>query len=702
MSTRTQYYPFGGGLDAVTPALSINPGRALALVNHEPWLNGGYRRIPGYERFDGRPKPSAATFVGFEVDDSTGMSLGDTLTGDTSGATGIVIGINGNEVGVTKVSGTFQINEDLNTSTYTIETTPTTSDVSTVALFEAWRKAAEEEYRDDIDEVPGSGNTLGVWQRKADVYAVRDNAGDTAGILHRASSSGWTTSGITMGEYIFFDAGSANGPFEEGDTVTGATSGASATVHRVVLLEGAWDGSGVGYLVVTGVTSGPFQNNENLQVSASTYAVADGANTAFALAKDGDYRFINHNFYANSDRYCVYGVSAVGPAFEIDENHIVSPILFQSQAPSQAAKTGEPSSNVPFLVEEHRNYLFLAFPDGSLQHSVQGEPLNFSGFLGAAEFGVGDDITGINSMSGGVLAISSERETRGLYGTGTSDWELRVLAEKSGAVLHTAHSVDTLYSINALGITSLARTEQFGDFVGSTVSQLVQPILEERRTVINDATVVRKSNQYRIYFDDNAEALVMHVPGPGSAGETRGTNTRTGVEFGMLIYDHTVKRIYNCDDENGVERIYFVSDDGYVYEDQIGRNFDGEPIRAWARLAFNQIGSPTWRKRFRRADIELSALNSLLTIRALQDLTYSTPDVGTDTLTLNLVGGGGYWDSANWDQFNFDAQPIVTARLRLTGTGQNIGFVVESESDTAEPWVLEGVTIHFDIRRLQR
>ena len=85
VNTKTQYYALEGGLDVVTPPLTIRPGSALAMVNFEPWYQGGYRRVPGYERFDGSPKPSDATFTGFEVSTVAGLTLRDVITGDTLG-----------------------------------------------------------------------------------------------------------------------------------------------------------------------------------------------------------------------------------------------------------------------------------------------------------------------------------------------------------------------------------------------------------------------------------------------------------------------------------------------------------------------------------------------------------------------------------------------------------------------------------------
>lgn len=72
-----------------------------------------------------------------------------------------------------------------------------------------------------------------------------------------------------------FDAGTAI--VSEGNTVTGATSGATGkALIDAVIESGSYGGSDAdGYLVLSEV-SGTFQNNENLQVSAATKSVSDG------------------------------------------------------------------------------------------------------------------------------------------------------------------------------------------------------------------------------------------------------------------------------------------------------------------------------------------------------------------------------------------------------------------------------------------
>lgn len=708
MATKTKYFPLGGGLDVVSPALSIPPGRVLAIVNFSPWYNGGYRRVDGYERFDGRPRPSDAIFRGFDIDTTAGITLGMTLTGDTSGATGVVCGIwtddgsyGANVVAVTKITGTFNVGgETLNTAAYTSSTSAVLNYAPTTTLEDTWIDYARGLYRADIGVVPGSGIVRGAWQRGAYNYAIRDNAGATAGVLHLGSTSGWTTTGVTMADYLYFNTGSGTEIFA-GDTVTGASSGASGTVHRVILHSGSWGVDAVGYLVLTGVTGGPFTTGENLQVSAVTRAVADGGSSTFAFPVGGHYRFLNHNFYGGSGTYRTYGVNGVGPAFEIDENNVVSPILFP-----KTAIADQPVTNLPFLLEEHAGYLFLANPGGRFLQSVIGEPMNFNGFLGAAEFGIGDEITGLNSVVGNVLVITSERETRGLFGSSIADWQLKLIGERTGGKLYTAQKIDTVYALDDLGITSVARTDVFGDFAGSTVSPLVQPVINAMRDKTTDSTIVRSSNQYRVYFNDGS-GLVMFVPNVNA--DTRRNTDKLPVEFGFLSYPIVVRKIFNTEDATGKERSYFCSDDGYVYEDQIGTSFDGADINAYIRTAFYHLETPSMRKRFRRCDLEINS-NKPLTLKVTSDLSYGASEISsslsdlttTDVPVIQIFAGGGFWDVDNWDEFYWDGQNISTARANLRGTGENVSLLVFSQSKTAKPFILQGITYHYDVRRLQR
>ena len=61
-SVASQYFPFSGGLNIITPALSLEPGECIAANNFEVDIRGRYRRFDGYERDDGTGLPSAIVY----------------------------------------------------------------------------------------------------------------------------------------------------------------------------------------------------------------------------------------------------------------------------------------------------------------------------------------------------------------------------------------------------------------------------------------------------------------------------------------------------------------------------------------------------------------------------------------------------------------------------------------------------------------
>jgi len=121
---QSSYFPFEGGLNIVEPALSMRPGELVASDNFEVDIRGRYRRIDGYERFDGQTLPSAITYyripftLGSAKDsvfnsafsDAFDMqipSTGDTLKGETSGAIGTVLQVSIEDVTGDASAGSF-------------------------------------------------------------------------------------------------------------------------------------------------------------------------------------------------------------------------------------------------------------------------------------------------------------------------------------------------------------------------------------------------------------------------------------------------------------------------------------------------------------------------------------------------------------------------------------------------------------------
>ena len=820
-STQTKYYPFNGGLDVVTPALSVDPGFALAMVNYEPWFNGGYRRIDGYERFDGHAKPSNGTSYGVVMSSLSGITgVGTSTTtnpnayqpgtGVTSGATAIVVAaiatpLNATStqywIALTNVAGTFAAGENIyigtTTSTGVINTAPSVSYAPTGTGTDGYIYASEflfgaqNYYRQQIAAVPGTGNILGAWQQGTNIYAVRGTG--TVGTpqnLWLSSPTGWTKAGITFASTVYYKGllstvqsaqftatldvtGVLNvtamsvgtiytnatladntglvpigaiivGPVNStstgqigqyqinilpsvpvasetmftvnppaqlplaGQVVVGASSLTTATAAYSIPQD-----TTVGYVAFTNYAGTGFTNGEQLQTVVAgvgtAWGTAAAAGTAYRLPSSGTafYRFQNANFYATTVTYNVYGCNNAGPAFQIDQTNLVVPILMP-----QTVLPGQPPANSwPFALTAYQGFLFLAFPGGIYQQSVAGSPLQFDGFLGAAEFSVGDEITGLFSMVGPNLIIPTKHSSFALSGNSDANFVQSLIAEKAGAIKFSGQLLDTVYAINNLGITSLSRTQSYGNFVGSTVSQLVQPLVNALRPNFNDSTIVRASNEARFYFNDGS-ALIMYVPGLGQQNKAwSAIESGVTAQFGYANYPAPIFCIYNSEDQNNLEVGYFglSNGDGYVYQDRSGTSFDGAAITAYVRLAFNNVGSPSARKYFRRADLELNSA-ATIALKFAADLSYSSDGASSGVQGLlasnipvvNVFGGGGYWDTVNWNQFDWDGQTISTARAQLNGTGLNIGFLIFHQAIVDQPFILQGLTLYFDPRRLQR
>lgn len=665
-----------GGLDLASTLLNISPGAAISLVNFEPELEGGYRRVNGYERTDGRAAPSDAVYYTVGVADASAISVGDTLTGATSLATSRVVIKDENTLGITALSGSYTLDEAANGTTITVvELLAGQDDIDTDAL---WQYEAEEHYRDLIDAVPGTGNALYAFQFGADKYALRVNSGSVK--LYKSSVSGWTE--VAFFKILFFDAGvMADGEITESTTITGATSAATGTVKRFIKNNGTYGVDASGYMIVD--TADTFTDNENIQVGGITKCVADGASAAITLTSGANkFQHIEHNFYGSSATKRAYGCDGVNPAWEFDGT-VFCPIYFTDKAAAW---------NKPTFIDAHRTYLFLLFETGQMAASAPGTPLIFNGLLGATEYGLGDTPTGIMSRSGDVLAIYTRGRTFGLYGTNTDDFVLRLISESFGAIPYTVQKIGTVYALDSKGIAPLERVEAYGDFESATVSRLVRPILELYKNRVIGSCTVKARNQYRIFFDDGT-VLVM--------GDDQYLGESVPA-FSILQLTHVPTFVSASEDEDGNEVILFGDEDGFIYQMEKGYNFDGGAIEFFWRSPFAHQNAPHIRKAYRRLYLDLDTERSVA-LQVSTEIGFGRPENATtlehDIETSSL---GGYWGIDNWDEFYWDAPTSSSEGVSLAGTGNNISVLVYGNSHLIRPFTIQTVEIHYIPRRLRR
>ncbi|MFN8829158.1 MAG: hypothetical protein ACK50Q_18560 [Labrys sp. (in: a-proteobacteria)] len=685
MSVEDRTFALGGGLDLITPAMMVPSGRAIFAENYEPEVRG-YRRIGGYERMDGREKPSTAAYWTLAYRNGTAaFSEGDIVTGQTSGATGRVLASATAATGrlaLAVVTGTFVEGENLRVGGVTRAIADAGSLIDgepDETLRRAYQAAAIAYARSLIQPVPGSGPVRGTVTYRGTIYAWRDNVGATACAMWRATSSGWQA----VGNYrtINFSSG---GPTEilPLQTITGATSGISAVVRRVILQSGTWPGGdAAGYLVIDN-HAGSFVA-ENLNVGASLNVATVAANsTAITLPAGGRYDFLVKNFFGAAQTERLYFTNGVGYAHEFDGTTLV-PI----KVPGLDAATDKPNH-----IGERSSHLFLSYASGTLMFSGIVDPVVFTVLTGAGEISVGNPIVGMVDSAKTALIIICRSQVHYVTGTDSTTFQRLPISDRAGGVEWTVQSIGEPAFLDQIGVRRLSATQEFGDWRVGSLTQAVEPLFKAKAkagvTAVGSMCVASK-DQYRLFFSDGS-GLVIYL----------GRKTPEVMPF---KYPTVATCCWVGRDVNDREIALLGDASGYLYEVDAGTSFDGAAIPFVIRFPFNHVGSPRSDKRWHLAVLEVDAApNTKLGI--IYEVSYANPDVQTapESQDFSLSGGGGFWNEANWDEFYWSSSVQGQAEARLEAVGSNISIAVLGEASDEEPHTLSTLTLHYSPRRRLR
>lgn len=663
-----------GGLDQITPTLSLPPGVARRAANFECSLNGGYTRIAGYERFDGRASPSAARYNVLTCTLTGTVAVGNTIVGVTSAATGKVIAVDGSNIVVTRETGTFSVGESLTVAAVGVGTLTAIAGSVADGLQDAtYKSLAAADYRASIAAVPGSGATLGVLFYNGDVYAWRNNAGGTAAVMYKSSASGWTQ--VTLFKELVFTNGVL--AINDGDTVTGQASGATGVVARTVLQLGSWGGTTLasGRLILSS-TTGTFQAGENLRIGGATYAHAGGPASQITLSPGGRFQGMVANFGGAQSNRRMYVCDGVNRAFEFDGTVLVP--ISTSMSP-----------DVPSCIAVHKQHLFLAF-DHSLQFSAIGDPYVWDPVLGAGEIAMVDRITQLLALPGdqssGAMAVYTNSDTSVLYGTSEADFALSSFNVGTGGRAYTGQNLDQSYILSDRGVMGLGTTLNFGNFASASLTMNLRPFLQVRKNLASASIVNREKGQYRVFFSDGY-GLYLTIANGKYVGAM------------PVQFPNPVLCTSEGQSVDGAETSFFGSSNGFVYRLDAGTSFDGDVIPANINLVYNSTKSPRILKRYRKASVELTG-DSYAEFAFGCDLGYRTQflDQSSDSVHENDLRSA-FWDSFSWDNFVFDGNDLLPSEVEVTGTAENMAIRISSVSALLQPFTVNSIIVHYTMRR---
>lgn len=673
-------YP--GGLDLSTPSLALQPGAIRAGVNFECSQSGGYARIQGYERYDGRASPSDATYKIVEVASFANVpTAGQTLTQAVSGATGVIIAVATTPapyMAVTRITGAFDYINPVSVGA-TLIGTAVTPVVPISSLTDAqYTAAAADSYRALIGAVPGAGPILGVvgmiFGGVDNVYAFRANVGNTAVALYKSTGAGWVV--VPFFNVVSFTGGGTANALD-GDVLT--QGGVTATIKRVMWQSGAWAGSAVGIFVVANPAGGNFAAGAAVAAGSGATVTLSGVQTPITMQPGGRFEFVKCNFSGQLVTRRIYGCDGVNKCFEFDGTTL---------APITTGLSPDAPSHITF----HKNFLFIS-QASSIFYCGVGTPFMWDSIDGGGEIATGDIVTAMLTLPGSqttaTLAVYLRSNTAFLYGTDPTTFNFVTFNTGLGALPYSAQNLFDTFVFDDLGVITLKTTLNWGNFLPSTLTKNILPFILQERTKLVASSVMREKSQYRVFFSDGYALWITMI-------------NQQYLGAAPVLFPNPVFCVDEGETSIGEEVTYFGSSDGlgFVYQMDVGTSFDGADINAYASFAWDSIKSPRILKRFRAASIEMAG-GAYAAIQFGYQLGYGTPNIGQP---VNVTYPSGFipapmWDSFQWDNFVWDGQTLMPTDVDVTGTAENIQATVTSGTNYIAAYNLNSLIWHYSMRR---
>lgn len=682
---------FIGGLDELTPTSQLKPGRAVARFarNYESVasVSGGYIRTGGYERKDGRARPSDATYSIVQVVSFTNIPVaGQTLTGGSSGATGAIIAVGSNYIAITLITGTFTSVEAVLVGATPIGTATMVTVTISALLNAQYLNLAADVYRALIAVVPGSGPVRGVTSLNVagvhKLFAFRDNAGATLCILHVASAAGWVV--VPLLRMVRFTAGSHATLIPlDGDTLTQGAD--TAIIRRVIRETGSFAaGDATGRLIIDAPLPTPFGAGA-ATIGAITLTLG-GADTAISILPGGRFEFEIKNFGGQLTTKRIYGCDGVNLAFEFDGTYF---------CPIETKATVD----TPRHISAHNDHLFLGLGSSSVV-SAPGLPYVFDATEFAAEIPHGDDVTGYKSLPGAqglaTLLVNCRNSKRIIYGssgdvTSSNHWNPVDFNNETGGLPYSIQTMADTYCLDDSGVQSVKAAQELSGFSPGTLTFNIQNFMTEHRGLLLCSCVHKVKSQYRLYFS-NGNALYLTILNGKLVGSM------------PITYPLAMFCVWNAETPSGEEVTYAgAATGGFVYELDRGSSFDGENVDALLTLAWNPSKSPRLIKSYRGGSLEIQS-SFYVAFNVAHRLGYGRDDYAQPP-QRSYVGnfsGGATWDLISWDAFVWDGSVLSPSELDIEGDGENIEIAISSSSDYVYPYTLNSIILNFFRRRKLR
>lgn len=653
MPTAWQTFPIevrGGLVTNISPLQQglTAPGSARRLVNFEPSVEGGYRRILGYNKFeeDFLPPYGEPLVQGSGQSGST-LVLANVFEAPESGETFTIAGVTGT---YTISPGGVSYNSTTNVLTLTLTTSLTSSPADKALVT----------FSNNTDLIEGL------------VYFRQRALTHRGGNIWESDGTGWVRVNKPSYGTVLVNGGSQTGSSLVVDGLTGVPQ--QGDTFSVAGIEKVYTVIATP-TVVSGATT--------LSISPSlASSPADNAVLTFRgsdRSSGSKLRFVRYNFTGATS---VIGVDSTNYPFKYDGSTFT--VLSEGTLDILGAEH----------VAEFKNHIFFG-KGNSLVFTAPYSDADFSSANGSGVITVPHDITGLIVFREQLIIFSTNAIHR-LTGNTFSDFQLQPISLDIGCI-----RVDTIQEVGGDiaflgpdGVRLLSATDRIGDFGFAVASR---PIQSEVNSLVSGNTsftscVIRGKNQYRLfgYAPSKTQGTSSGVLATQFADQTA-----QGMAWAELngILAYASDSIYSALDTQEVT--LFSNKDGYVYRMESGNSFDGASIPASFFTPHFPISDPRIRKTFYKLSTYVDP-EGAISGQVSPRLDFDQPDV----VQPEPIGLNNQADSVFFYGTAVYGSSTYGGKLKYVFTSQMVGsgFTVSLQytfDNTDPPFSLDTVIIEY-------
>jgi len=657
MPTAWETFPIevkGGLITNISPlqqGITV-PGSARRLINFEPSIEGGYKRILGFTKFDtafvppyGEPlvqggSQSGATLVIANIYDTP-------LVGDTLTIAGVV---NGSGVLITYTISAVTFNSTEKAATLTLNANLASSPADkAVVTF-------------------GNNSTL----IEGLVYFEQRAIAARGSNLWSSDGTGWIKINTPTYGTVLVNGGSQTGSTlvvdgltgvpQQGDTFTVAgVQKVYAITSSVTVTSG-----GATFAISPALASSPADN------AAITFRSSGRPNSS-------KMRFERYNF---SGTPTLAGVDGANRPFKYSG----STFSVLTSAPSDVLGASH--------VTQFKNHLFFA-NGTNLTFTSPYSDTDFSAANGAGSINLAHVVTGMIVFREQLIIFSTDQIHR-IVGNTISDFQLQPISTDIGCV-----RTDTIQEVGGDiaflgpdGVRLLSATDKIGDFGFAVASR---PIQSEVNSLVSSNTsftscVIRGKNQYRLFGYASSKTTETAA---GVLATQFVDQTVQGMALAELsgILAYVADSVYSSADSS--ETIIFANKDGYVYRMESGNNFNGAAISAQYFTPHLPLSDPRVRKTLYKLTTYVNPEGSI-TGTVSPVLNFSQADViQPPTITLqNTADSPFFYGSAVYGTAKYGGTLTYSFTAQMVGSGFTISLQYSFSSITP-PFSLDAITIEY-------